>query len=144
MEQLFRECMQRESKGFSDYYKIADYREGPVWAVPATVPGNNQVTLNWLPTDNPVNCLFNSIPDFELPEKWAEIKDIPKNLTTYTVKGLTNLKSYEFHVGCNRRQRDCKNGVKRCMDGPMDFSILPVCMPVAKSTLLQEWAKELW
>lgn len=87
------------SEEISDSSFKGSAEDVPVWAVPATVPGNNQVSLNWLPTDNPVTGYYIQYRTSNSPEKWAEIKNIPQNLTAYTVKELTNLKSYEFRIG---------------------------------------------
>ena len=103
MEQLFRECMQSEFKKCSEYSKIADYRDlkmdVPDWAVPAIVPGNKQVTLNWLSSDNIITGYCIQYRTSNSTEKWTEVTNISQNLTSYTVNGLTNLKSYEFRLG---------------------------------------------
>jgi len=71
----------------------------PSWAGTPTVPGNNQMTLNWRPaagvfTSYGVRCRTSNSS-----EPWASIMNLPAGLTTYTVTGLHNLKSYEFQVG---------------------------------------------
>jgi len=74
----------------------------PAWANPATVPGNEQVTLNWLPAGGGVTGYCLRYRTSNSSEKWTEVANLPVSSTTYTVKDLTNLKSYEFQVGATQ------------------------------------------
>ncbi|MCX7014337.1 MAG: fibronectin type III domain-containing protein [Candidatus Sumerlaeota bacterium] len=71
----------------------------PAWANPATVPGNNQMTVNWLPAGGGVTGYCLHYRTSNSSEKWTEVTNLPPSPTAYTVKGLLNLKSYEFQVG---------------------------------------------
>ena len=70
----------------------------PPWADPAAVPGNNQMTLNWLPASGAASyCLRYRTSNSS--ESWTEIPNLPTSPTAHTVTGLNNLQSYEFQVG---------------------------------------------
>jgi hypothetical protein len=71
----------------------------PSWADSATVPGNNQVRLNWRPASGTVigYCLRYRTSNSSQP--WTAVANLPPSTTAYTVTGLNNLQSYEFQVG---------------------------------------------
>ena len=71
----------------------------PPWSDPATVPGNNQLTLDWLAAGGGVTGYCLRYRTSNSSEKWTEVANLPVSSTTYTVKDLTNLRSYEFQVG---------------------------------------------
>ncbi|MCX7016999.1 MAG: fibronectin type III domain-containing protein [Candidatus Sumerlaeota bacterium] len=73
--------------------------DAPPWADPATVPGDRQMTLNWLPAGGAGVSYCLRYRTSNSSESWTEIANLPASSSSYTVTGLNNFQSYEFEVG---------------------------------------------
>ena len=73
----------------------------PSWADTPAVAGDNQMTLHWRPTSGAVREWQVRYRTSNSAEDWVAAESVPANRTDCTVKGLVNLKSYEFQVGAS-------------------------------------------
>ncbi|MDP2998733.1 MAG: hypothetical protein Q8N47_14705 [Bryobacterales bacterium] len=78
---------------------LAATPEAPTWAGTAIVPGDCRITLNWRTAAGASASCRVRYRTSNSSEPWVSSADLPAGLTTYTVTGLRNLKSYEFQVG---------------------------------------------
>ena len=75
--------------------------DAPSWAGTAAVPGDRQITLNWRTAAGASASCRVRYRTSNSSEPWVSTANLPAGLTTYTVMGLRNLKSYEFQVGAS-------------------------------------------